>query len=177
MFDARTFPATLKDAEKILAREKAVFKGDYVITDKIYISTNHEQTLDKVYLRLRLISKNIWSEKPVIVVIKNTELKEVGKKSVIPLKREFDTVASATEFIEKNYAGQFEFSFEFDRNGRQYFLGEDGVDLEDIEGHVSIEFKSTTEKGLRQLISLFNVKESEVIKGPSVVAIRDLLKK
>lgn len=176
MFDARTFPKGLAEAEAILLRERAVFAGDYAITDKIYASKDPEQTLDKVFLRLRLIPLNIWNEEQVIVAIKNTELKGVGKVSAIPMKKGFDTEAEAVRFIDENYADQFRFLYEFDRTGKQYFLGEDGVDLEIIEdGHCSIEFKSKTEGGLQSLLNLFGVKAWEVIKGPSVVAIRNLL--
>ncbi len=176
MFDARIFTSTLKDAEEILKRENAAYKGEYSIKDIIYKSKDPEQGLDKVFLRLRLVPNNIWNEKPVIVAIKNTELKTVGKQSIIPLKKEFDTEAEARKYIEENYLDQFEFVFEFERIGWQYFIGEDGIDLEDIEGHYSIEFKSKTEEGLQKLLRLFGIKNEEVIKGPSVVAIWDLLR-
>mgnify|MGYP001569029849 CR=1 FL=1 len=177
MFDARIFPLNLKDAEVILHREHAVCKGDYLISDKIYESKDPKQTLDKIFLRLRLVPKNIWRERPVVVALKNTELKKVGKQSKINVKQEFDTEAEAQEFIDKNYSNEFQFSFEFNRKGWQYFLGEDGIDLEDIEGHYSIEFKSKTEEGLQKLLDLFGVKPEEVIKGPSVVAVKEFLKK
>ncbi len=175
MFDARTFPHSLESAEQILNQNGADFKGDYRVIDKIYVSRDPAQTLDKVFLRLRLIPKNIWADKAVVVSIKNTELKKVGKQSIIPVKESFDTEAEAKEFIQQNYSDQFLYSYEFDRTGKQYFLGEDGIDLENIEGHYSIEFKSKTEEGLRKLLSVFKVEESDVITGPSVVVIKQLL--
>lgn len=175
MFDARTFPDTLKNAQEILKAQNAIFKGEYLITDKIYNSKDLSQDLNTVFLRLRSVPKNIWEDKPFIVAIKNTEVKNVGKQSIIPLKKQFDTEVEAQEFIDTNYLDQFEFSFQFNRIGWQYFIGEDGVDLEEIEGRPSIEFKSKTEEGLQKLLELFNVKPEEVIKGPSVVAVRDLL--
>lgn len=177
MFDARTFPSSLEEAKAVLGREKAEFKGEYIITDKIYRAKDSTQGLDIVFLRLRIIPKNIWDDKPVIAVIKNTELQTVGKRSIIPMKKSFDTVAEAEQFIADQYADQFEFAFTFDRIGWQYFLGDDGIDLEEIEGHPSIEFKSATEAGLKKLLELFLVQELEVIKGPSVVTIKKLLKK
>ncbi len=177
MFDARIFPKDLKDAEEVLRRENADFKGEYSITDKIYVSKEPSQTLGNVFLRLRIVPKNIWNESAVIVSIKNTELASIGKQSVIPLKKGFETEAEAEAFIQENYADQFEFSFSFDRIGWQYFLGEDGVDLEDIESHPSIEFKSKTEEGLRALLRRFNVDASQVISGPSVVAVKEVLKR
>ena len=173
MYDARTFPQTLDVARAILEKNGAVLKGDYAITNKIY--KHKTEPLEKVFLRLRTIPKNIWNEKSVIVSIKNTEVKQVGKQSIISFKKEFDAEKEAEDFIAENYANDFTFDFAFNCIGWQYFLGEDGVDLELIENHPSIEFKSKTQEGLRNLLSKFDVKDEEVIKGPSVVAVRKLL--
>lgn len=176
MFDARIFTNSLDNAKRILGEHQAVFKGEYEIHDIIFSSKNTEETLDKVFLRLRFVLLNIWDEKQVIVSIKNTERKEIGKQSIIPIKEQFDTEESARSFIQEKYSDTFEFDFEFDRRGWQYYLGEDCVDLEDIQGYYSIEFKSKTEDGLRKLLKMFGVELEEVIQGPSVVAIRNLLK-
>jgi hypothetical protein len=175
MLDARIFLDNLDRAKQTLQAHNALFKGEYSIHDIIYASKNPKETLDKVFLRLRLIPKNIWSEKNVVVTIKNTELHDVGKKSIILLKKEFDTKDEAEKFVQDHYGHQFDYSYEFDRIGWQYDLGEDQVDLEDIEGNFSIEFKSPTEEGLKKILALFTVEDKEVIKGPSVVAIRELL--
>ncbi|MEJ0002115.1 MAG: hypothetical protein WDN09_03000 [bacterium] len=125
-----------------------------------------------------MIPVNIWNEKKVIVTIKNTKLQKIGKKSIIPVKEQFNTEAEARAFIEKNYSDAFKPDFHFDRKGWQYDLPNgDQVDLEDIEAHFSIEFKSETEEGLQNLLDLFQTSSKEVIRGPSVVAVRDLLKK
>lgn len=175
MFDARNFVTTLEDAKEKLLKLKADYRGEYFIHDAIYRSKDTSQGLDKVFLRLRNVSKNIWNEKQFIVSIKNTEIKEVGKQSIIPVKIQFDTEFEAKNFIEQNYSNHFEFDFDFSRKGSQYFIGEDGVDLEDIEGHYSIEFKSKTEDGLKKLLSAFNAED--IIVGPSVVAVKNLLNK
>lgn len=175
MLDARTFPKNLKEAEGILLKEKAFFKGDYALLDKIYVSKDPSQTLDKVFLRLRVISKNIWDEQPIQLVIKNTELKTIGKQSIIPFKKGFDSEIEAKKFIDENYIDKFDYYFEFFRIGRQYFMGEDGIDLEEVKGgYYTIEFKSPTEEGLKNLLNIFNVTEDEIIKGPSVLAISKL---
>lgn len=173
MFDARIFLDELNSARKIFAEHNADYKGDYKIHDIIYQSKDHSQGIEKVFLRLRHIPVNIWGEKEYIVAIKQTELLEVGKRSIIPTKQQFDTKEEAIAFIQENYAEDFEYSYEFDRIGWQYFLGNDGIDLEDIEGHYSIEFKSETEEGLQKLLELFNAKN--VIVGPSVVTTKKLL--
>ncbi len=175
MIDARIFTDSLDWARGILEEKGFLFKGKYVIHDKIYSSKDPTQDLAKVFMRLRLIPENIWDEKPFIVSIKNTELMGVGKQSVIPLKEQFDTEDEARAFIANSYADTFDFAFEFDRMGWQYDLGDQQVDLEDIEGHCSINLKSPTEAGLRALLDQIGVRPEEVIKGPSVVAMRDLL--
>ena len=176
MFDARIFPSNLDDIRKILLEKKAEFKGEYIIHDIIFSSKNPLETLDKVFLRLRLVPVNIWNEKRVIVSIKKTELKNIGKQSIIAIKEQFDTEYEARKFITDNYADTFEQSFEFDRKGWQYNLGNDQIDLEDIEAHYSVEFKSPTQEGLEKLLNTFTIKSDDVIKGPSVLAIRDMLK-
>lgn len=174
MIDARTFPQNLDSALYTLQNNKAILKGDYEIFNKIY--RHKELPLEQIFLRLRTIPKNIWDEKAVIVSIKNTEIKKVGKQSNISFKKEFDSESEAQKFIEENYCDDYIFDFSFGCIGSQYFLGEDGIDLEMIEGHPSIEFKSKTEEGLHRLLKLFNVNEKEVIVGPSVVAVRNILK-
>lgn len=50
------------------------------------------------------------------------------------------------------------------------------VDLEIIEDkYPSIELKSETDEGMERLLDKFHVKKENVITGPSVVAVRELL--
>ncbi len=177
MFDARIFLDEIETARKILSGNQAHYKGEYVIRDVIYASKDPEQGINKIFLRLRSVTKNIWSEKPFIVAIKQTSLRDIGKQSIIPVKKQFDTAQEAKEFIEQEYASQFDFLYEFDRIGWQYDLaGDDQVDLEKIENKFySIEFKSPTQDGLKRLLTLFNARN--VIVGPSVVALQKLLGK
>ena len=173
MFDARTFLNGLDRAKEVLKNNGADFKGEYTIHDIIYKSKNPEEGLNEVFLRLRLVRQNIWDEKPFIVAIKNTEIKKVGKQSIIPVKKQFDTREEAEKFLQENYLDKFEYDFEFDRVGWQYFIGKDGVDLEEIEGYYSIEFKSRVEENLQKLLDLFGVKD--IITGSSVVKIKEIL--
>ncbi len=173
MLEARTFVDNLNKAKEILKSQNANLKGKYASQNIIYASKDPSKTLADVFLRLRHHSLNIWEEKDVIVAIKETKLKRIGKDSIIPLKKEFDTEEDAREFIDKNYSGQFKYSFEYGCIGWQYNLGGDQVDLEDIEGHLSIEFKSKTVEGLERLLKLFGIKE--VIKGPTVIAVKEML--
>lgn len=175
MLEARTFVKNFDKAKEILKSHNAIFKGEYFIHDVIYASKDPGKTLVDEFLRLRMIPKNIWEEKDFVVAIKNTELKSIGKNSIIPFRKEFDFEEEARKFIKENLLDRFQYSYEFDRTGWQYFIGQDGVDLEDIEGHFSIEIKSKTEEGLQKLAQLFDIRDP--IKGPSVVAIKELLNK
>ena len=175
MLEARTFVKNFDRAKEILEAEKAVFKGEYEIHDIIFAPKDNHKTLADEFLRLRVVPKNIWNEKQVIVAIKNTEVKDVGKNSTIPFKKEFDSKEEAQKFIEENFLDKFNYCFEFSRVGWQYDLGGEQVDLEDVEGYPSIEIKSKTEEGLRKLADMFDIKDT--IKGPAVVAVKELLQK
>jgi len=176
MNDARTFPKELDSARKILENLNADFKGYYEIHDEIYKSKDSNQPLSQVFLRLRHVPINIWGEKEFIVVMKNTLLQEVGKQSVISVKEQFDTREEAESFIASKFGEDFVKDFDFFRVGWQYFLSNgDGIDLEEIEGHPSIEYKSKTQEGLKALLEKFGVQEDDVAKGPSVVVVREKL--
>lgn len=175
MLEARSFVKSFDRAKEILNTNNAVFKDEYKIRDIIYKAKDPNKSLTDEFLRLRIFIKNIWGEKDFIVAIKNTIVKEVGKNSIIQLKVQFDTEAEAKEYVEKNLLDRFEYLYEFDRVGWQYFIGKDVVDLEDFECHLSLGVKSKTESGLKKLVELFELKD--VIKVPSVVAIKELLKK
>jgi hypothetical protein len=177
MYDARIFISDLNTVKEALVKNKAIYRGEYVIHDSIFELKNSDMGIDKVFMRLRSVPVNIWDEKPFIVVVKQTELKRIGKQSIIPFKEQFDTEQQAKDFINKNYLNKFKFLYEFDRMGWQFDMGDDQIDLEDIEGLYSVEFKSKTETGLRNLLKKFDINLETVIKSPSVVEIKKLLKR
>ena len=175
MLEARSFVENFDRAREVLNSLNADFKGEYVIHDVIFESKDPNKTLIDEFLRLRMVPKNIWNDKAFIVAIKNTELKETGKNSVIPIKMQFDSEAEARTYIEENFLDKFQYSFEFTRTGWQYYAGKYFVDLEDIEGYLSIEAKAETEQDLKDLVTMLDMRD--IIKGPSVLAVRELLKK
>jgi len=177
MLEARAFvsESEIESARKILDKE-AVFKGEYICYDVIFSPIDSTKTLKDEFLRLRINKKNIWKEKDVIVAIKETLEKEVGKNSLINLREEFDTEIEAREYIDNNLLDKFKYDFEFTRTGWQYNLGENQVDLErveDVSDCYTIEVKSKTEDGLRNLLDKFQI--TSVISGPSVVEMKRLL--
>ena len=59
MIEARSFVSERETTRKIFEEIGAVFKGEYVLTDKIYSSYNSKKGLDDEVLRLRIYHKNI----------------------------------------------------------------------------------------------------------------------
>jgi hypothetical protein len=178
MIEARVFVDRLDDAKKVLDQERAELKGKYKIHDTIYRSIDKDVPLITEFLRLRVVPENIWNEKNVILALKQTVLRTVGKNSHIPIKLQFDKREEAEAYYEQNLKDSYIKDFDFWRIGWQYFLPNgDVVDLEIIEDeYPSIELKSPTEVGMEMLLDKFDVKKEDVITGPSVVAVKDILK-
>ncbi len=177
MIEARVFIDSLDNAREILHQENAEGKGQYKIYDTIYRNTHDDVPLIDEFLRLRVVPENIWTEKAVILALKQTKLHSIGKASRVPLKLEFDEPQQAEAYYEQHLKAKYTQDFEFWRIGWQYLLPSgDVVDLEIIErDHPSIELKSNTDEGLEALLEKFNIRQSEVIIGPSVVAVKNIL--
>ncbi len=175
MLEARAFVGEIETARKILVDKGAIFKGEYICRDLIFAPPDASKGLKDEFLRLRINEKNIWNEGDVIVALKKTEQKEVGKNSLIPFKKEFSSESEARKYIEENFEQDFQYDFEFTRTGWQYDLGENQVDLEQVHGleHCfSIEVKSNTEEGLRELLRMLHI--DSTIDGPSVIEMKRL---
>jgi hypothetical protein len=178
MIEARSFVSEVETTRKILEENHAVFKGEYILRDKIYSSCNPPKGLDEEFLRVRIYQKNIWSDSNVMVAVKIHEQKEIGVNTVVPLKKGFETEEEALKFVEENLLNQYKYEFEFNRTGWQYDLGEDQVDLErvdDLKGFYTIEFKSNTVEGLKRLESLLRLEN--VIQGPIASHMKELIHK
>lgn len=178
MIEARIFLDSLDGAREVLQQGNAELNGKYQIHDTIYRNINTEIPLAEEFLRLRVIPENIWDEKAVILALKQTELRKLGKNSHIPIKIQFDVREEAEEYYEENLKDTYAKDFEFRRIGWQYFLPSgDVVDLEVIEDeHPSIEFKSETDAGMEKLLEKFEVKQADIIIGPSVLAAKAILR-
>lgn len=179
MIEARIFTDSLDDANKKLQELNAINQGQYKIHDEIYRSVDNSVSLIDEFLRLRVVPENIWNEKAVILALKQTNLRALGKNSHIPLKLQFDTKQEAKEYLTHHLKDDYVFDFSFSRIGWQYFLPNgDVVDLEVLEDvYPTIEFKSETDEGIRKLLRLFTISDSEVMRGPSVLAFRNIVKK
>ncbi len=178
MLEARAFVPEIESTRKILEDKGAIFKGEYICRDLIFIPNRSDKPYGEEFLRLRINEKNIWNEKDVIVVIKKVQRKEMGKDSLIPFRKEFDTEKEGRDYIEKSFSKDFKFDFEFTRTGWQYDLGEDQIDLEKVEGLnncYTIEIKSKTVDGLKHLADIFKL--DSLIKGAMLGEMKKLLVK
>lgn len=166
MLEARAFVKEIESAKKTLEAKGALFKGEYICHDFIFIPHHTEKPYGEEFLRLRINEKNIWSEKDVIVVIKHVERKEIGKDNIIPFKKEFNSETEAREYIKENFSKDYTFDFEFTRTGWQYDLEDDQIDLErvdDVENCYTIEIKSKTVEDLKQLQDTFKLEN--IVQG------------
>lgn len=177
MIEARAFGVDIESIRAILERKGAVNKGRYEIRDTIYARKDGSAQISDEFLRLRVMPLNIWDEKSIVVAVKQTKLRAIGKQSYIPVRQEFDTIEEATSYIKEHLDGVYKKDFAFFRVGWQYILpNSDVVDLEIIENtHNSVEIKSETNVGIKQLAQQLNIKPEQFVKGPSVSAVRRLL--
>lgn len=178
MIEARTFVSEIDTVKGILENHDAIYKGEYVLTDKIYASYNPPKGLDDEFLRVRTHHKDIWNNPHVLVAVKIHEQKEIGVDTLVPLKKGFESEEAALAFVNENLLHQYKYEYEFNRTGWQYSLGEDEVDLErvdDLKDFYTIEFKSSTVEGLKKLESLLKVKN--VIRGPIASHMKELIEK
>ena len=102
MIEARVFVDSLDSAKAILNQENAELKGKYKIHDTIYRNINKSISLIEEFLRLRVVPENIWDEKEVILALKQTELRKVGKNSSIPIKLQYDKREEAEKYYNQN---------------------------------------------------------------------------
>lgn len=177
MIEARVFTHDLEGARGILESEEADLKGKYQIHDTIYRNVDNSIPLIEEFLRLRVMPENIWDTKDVVLAVKRTELRKIGKNSHIPINLQYESQEEAEEYYKQNLENEYVKDFDFWRIGWQYFLSNgDVVDLEIIENkYPSIEFKSETDIGMEKLLNKFDIDKEDIIVGPSVVAVRNIL--
>jgi adenylate cyclase class IV len=167
MIEARTFVSEIDTLRSRLEENGAVFKGEYVLRDKIYSSYNPPKGLDDEFLRVRTHLKDIWGNPKVLVAVKIHKQKEIGVDTEVPLKKGFQTEEEAIKFVDENLLDHYKYEYEFSCTGWQYALGEDEIDLErvdDLTDFYTVEFKSETVEGLKKLESLLGL--TDVIRGP-----------
>ncbi len=176
MIEARTFLKEIETTKKLLEQNGAIFKGEYVLKDKIYSSFNPKKDLDDEFLRVRTYYKDIWNNPKVLVSVKIHEQKEIGVDTIVPIKKGFENEEDAITFVNENLLNKYKYEYEFNRTGWQYILGEYEIDLErvdDLDDFYTVEFKADTVEGLKKLEIILDLKDA--IRGPIASHMKELI--
>ena len=135
--------ATIKDIEETKKKIKqlgGVVKNYYSFTDIIFIPKIGKINLNKEFIRLRILKVNNWPTKDIILIHKRTDWKGKSKIDNIILRKEFSEIENAVDFIKKHFQNKLKKSFEYYREGWEYYFGKKRIFVEDIK-----KFKPTVE--------------------------------
>jgi adenylate cyclase class IV len=160
MLEAR---ATIKDIQKVkknIERLGGIFKNYYSFTDVIFIPKIGKINLNKEFIRLRILKVNNWPTKDIVLVHKKTGWKGKSKIDNIILRKEFDAVENALDFIKKHFQNKLQKSFEYFREGWEYHLSNKRIFVEDVKNFKpTIEIEAENEKELDDIF-----KKLEIVK-------------
>jgi len=160
MIECRAIISGIEETKKKVGQLGAIFKGEYIFKDVIFIPKKNVFNLSDDFLRMRVYTKTNWPTKNIVLVRKQTEFKSTGKIDKVVLKEEFNTEEEVLDFINKNLASEFKRGFEFSRIGWQYQLENYRIFIEDIEGFkLSVEIEAETEEELKSLFDKLNIIE------------------
>ena len=152
MIEIRALISDIEETKRKIESVGGILKSNYAFKDIIFLPRTTNVDLNKDFLRLRVLSKNNWPTKDVILMRKHTVFKKIGKTDNIILRKEFDTEKEAMDFIKKEFS-DFEFGFKYLREGWQYELDGHRVFIEDIkEFRPSIEIEADSEEKLKELV-------------------------
>lgn len=174
MIEGRAIIKNIAETRNKLGSIGATFDNSYSFRDIIYIPTKEVFNLDADFIRVRCYIKNNWESKPVVLIRKQTEFKDIGKIDKIILRKEFDSAEEAYTFITDELGSDFKIGFEYTREGWEYSLEGKRIFVEDIKGwSPSIECESESEE---ELASFFNQLETgELIKTSVAQIMRNIL--
>jgi len=160
MIEGRAIISNIQETKQRVKSLGGDFKSSYAFKDIIFVPKKKNYNLSDDFLRVRVISKNNWPTKNVVLVRKQTEFKDIRKVDNIILKKEFDTESEALDFIKKELSAEFEYGFEYSREGWEYKLESRRIFIEDIENlKPSIEIEADSEENLQRLFDKIGVVE------------------
>jgi len=158
MIEGRAIISNIEETKKRVESLSGSFKSSYAFKDIIFVPKKKNYNLSDDLLRVRVISKNNWPTKNVILVRKQTEFKNLGKIDKVILKKEFDAENEALDFIKKGLSAEFEYGFEYSREGWEYQLENHRVFIENIENlKPSIEIEADSEEDLQRLFDKIGI--------------------
>lgn len=150
MIEGRATVPGVGEAKTAIERLGGVFNSNYAFKDIIFVPKKANYNLSDDFLRARVYIKSNWPTKKVVLIRKQTEFKEVGKVDHIVLRQEFDTEQEALDYIKQELGTEFEYGFEYSREGWQYTLEGHLIFVENVEGlKPSIEIEADTDEQLQ----------------------------
>lgn len=154
IFETRGKIKDIKEARYTAEKIGAMFKGFYSCTDFIFETKNVEEILI-----LRVFKINNRKTKNHILTHKIAEWSDKIKTDKIILKRKFDTIKDAINFMIDHY-GDFKEDYEYSRDGWEYSLNKNSIFIENIEKlGPTIEIESDNKNDLENLFKLFDISE------------------
>ncbi len=133
MIEARGIIKNVDETKKKIEKIGSVYDSYYSYTDIIFIPISGEVDLNKEFVRVRVLKVNNWQTKNVILVHKKAEWNGTSKIDNFILKKEFNTVEEAVNFIKEYYKNKLKESFRYSREGWEYHFGKNRIFVEDIE--------------------------------------------
>lgn len=160
MLEARGKIKNIEEIKKKIEKIGGVYDSYYSYTDIIFIPVSREANLNKEFIRVRILKVNNWQTKNVVLVHKTAEWKGKAKIDNFILKKEFDKLEDAFEFIEEYYKGKLKENFRYFREGWQYQLGNNRIFIEDIEKFgPTIEIEVENEKEIDSIFEKLGIAE------------------
>ena len=149
MVEGRAIIKNIKETKKNIEQLDGVFKNYYSFTDIIFIPKIGEINLNKEFVRLRILKVNNWPTKDIILIYKKTNWKRTSKIDNVILRKEFDAIEGAVDFIKRHFQDKLKKSFEYFREGWEYHLGNKRIFVENIKNfQPTIEIEAENEKEL-----------------------------
>lgn len=152
MIEGRAIISSIEDTKAQIEKLGGVFNSNYAFKDVIFVPKKATYNLSDDFLRARVYLKTNWPTKKVVLIRKQTEFKKVGKADNIILRKEFDTEQDTLTYIQQELGSEFEYGFEYSREGWQYDLTKSRVFIENIEGlKPSVEIETDNEEQLQTI--------------------------
>ena len=150
--------------------------SEYAFYDLVYLNKNGASITEDT-LKIRVYQKNEWDSKAVLVIQKRAIIENGAKIDKVLTREQFDTEAEAIEYVSKNLAQDYEFSFKFAKSGIEYKNDNIRVWVEDVENiGVTLELEAEDTNTLNDFIKHFNVKERLDISLPEYYYINYVLR-
>jgi len=157
MIESRGLIESVEKAKDAVEKIGGTFKSNYRFKDVIFVPQRNNCNLNDDVVRVRVYVKSDWPTKKVVVVRKQATFTGMLKKDHVVIKEAFDSEKEAVNFVKKHIS-EFQYGFEYVREGWEYSLGDCRIFIEDIEGYQpSMEVEANDEKIIRDLFRKIGV--------------------